>query len=202
MNPPADRHQPAAGRIDLTDLAWSHPPPQWTCTSDSLTAEAAGGTDFWSRTHYGFTRHDGHFLRTSLSGDFVLTTRVTAEATHQYDQAGLMVRVSQSCWMKTSIEHEPDEPDRLGVVVTNADFSDWSTQSTTLSTVSLQVERRDLDYVVSWRHEDSDPWIQMRIFRLLEGDGASPVEAGLYLCSPRGAGLRAHFAEFSIHAVT
>lgn len=195
-----DRHGPNI--LGLDDLTWSLEPPGWTRTPESLVAEAAGGTDFWSRTHYAFTRHDGHFLRARVDGDFVLTTRVATDPVHQYDQAGLMVRASPSCWMKTSIEHEPTEPDRLGVVVTNADFSDWSTQSTDLSTVTLRVERRGLDYVVSWRDRHDDPWTQMRIFRLLGPGGASRVEAGVYLCSPRGAGLRAHFTEFSIDTTT
>lgn len=32
-------------------------------------------------------------------------------------------------------------------------------------------------------------------------EGASRVEAGVYLCSPQGAGLRAHFTELSIDTI-
>ena len=184
-------------RIGFGDLAWSSELPQWTLTDGALTAEAAAGTDFWSRTHYGFTRHDGHLFATRVAGDFVLTARIATEPAHQYDQAGLMIRVSETCWMKTSIEHEPDGADRLGVVVTNAGFSDWSTQPTALASIRLRVERRGLDYLVHWSEDGDDNWVQLRMSRLLEDDG-SAVEAGVYLCSPGGAGLRAHFTELSI----
>lgn len=46
-------------------------------------------------------------------------------------QTGLMVEISPSCWLKCSVESgagEPGRPSQLGVVVTNAGFSDWSTQ--------------------------------------------------------------------------
>jgi uncharacterized protein len=55
------------------------------------------------------------------SGDFVLTTKVTSHPIHQYDQAGLLAQ--------TSVEFEPHGLNRLGAVVTNAQLSDWSTQS-------------------------------------------------------------------------
>jgi hypothetical protein len=187
-------------RLGFEDLSWSRPPPQWTLTDAALTAEAAAGTDFWSRTHYGFIRHDGHLLAADVTGDFVLTARVAAEPVHQYDQAGLMVRLSETCWMKTSIEHEPDHADRLGVVVTNAGFSDWSTQATALSAVRLRVERRGLDHLVSWT-DDEDDWTQLRMFRLLDDDGLTPVQAGLYLCSPVAAGMRARFTDFALDLI-
>lgn len=43
-------------------------------------------------------------------------------------QAGLMVLLSPSCWLKTSVEHGGQgRPSQLGVVATNAGYSDWST---------------------------------------------------------------------------
>lgn len=38
-----------------------------------------------------------------------------------------MVLLSPSCWLKTSVEHNPGHPNQLGVVVTNGGYSDWST---------------------------------------------------------------------------
>ncbi len=39
-----------------------------------------------------------------------------------------MVRFSKDCWLKTSIEYEPNGMCKLGAVVTNQGYSDWSTQ--------------------------------------------------------------------------
>src|SRR6185503_11111058 len=101
-------------------LQWTSEPPWWQAGGDELRLETATGTDFWQRTHYGFRVDNGHFLHLTARGNFVLTTQVTCDAKQQYDQAGLMLRVSADCWLKTSVELEPDEPhNRLGAVVTN-----------------------------------------------------------------------------------
>ena len=47
---------------------------------------------------------------------------------HQYDQAGLMVRLNTQCRLKTSVQFEEEGPNSPGVVVTNAGYSDWSVQ--------------------------------------------------------------------------
>ncbi|BFH11928.1 hypothetical protein J6TS7_37030 [Paenibacillus dendritiformis] len=39
-----------------------------------------------------------------------------------------MVRYSPNTWMKSSVEYIPDSPNKLGAVVTNHGYSDWSTQ--------------------------------------------------------------------------
>lgn len=70
----------------------------------------------------------GHALQAEIDSDLEMTTEVRFEPIHQYDQAGLLVRFSPSCWLKTSVEYEPDGPSRLGVVVTNRGYSDSSTQ--------------------------------------------------------------------------
>jgi regulation of enolase protein 1 (concanavalin A-like superfamily) len=80
--------------------------------------------DFWQRTHYGFEADNGQILFAPVAGDFVLATQVRFHPVHQYDQAGLMVRVSPSGWLKTSAEYEPIGPSRLAAVVTNDTSSD------------------------------------------------------------------------------
>ena len=57
-----------------------------------------------------------------------LITLLPSSLNRQYDQCGIMVRLSEGIWLKTSIEFEGDEPARLGAVVTKGGFSDWSTQ--------------------------------------------------------------------------
>src|SRR3954454_20249140 len=113
------------------ELRWHCEPARWAVEAarHCLHVEPDGGTDFWQRTHYGFEADNGHFLFAPVAGDFVLTTKVRFHPAHQYDQAGLMVRVSPSCWLKASVEYEPAGSSRLGAVVTNYAYSDWSTQA-------------------------------------------------------------------------
>jgi regulation of enolase protein 1 (concanavalin A-like superfamily) len=126
----ATLHESFSGPSFSSRLRWTSAPEHWRIdqASKCLRINPDAGTDFWQRTHYGFEADNGHFLYLEASDDFVLTTKVTSHPIHQYDQAGLMVRVSPACWLKTSVEFEPDGLNRLGAVVTNAQLSDWSTQ--------------------------------------------------------------------------
>ncbi|WP_437544205.1 DUF1349 domain-containing protein [Sorangium sp. So ce367] len=93
-----------------------NPPARWAVEPERsvLVVEPSAKTDYWQRTHYGFRNDNGPFLFTRAGGDFVMTCHVRFRPAHQYDQAGLMVRIAESCWLKTSVEFEPDGPSRLG----------------------------------------------------------------------------------------
>lgn len=175
---------------------WLHEPSRWSRPGpDALLLHVERGTDFWQRTHYGFQRDNGHFLGVDVPGDFEMQAGVETHPVGQYDQAGLMVRVSEHCWLKTSIEYEGEQPSRLGVVVTNDGWSDWSTQDVpaSMTRVWLRVQRQSSDFTVFWRHQEASPWSQMRIARLGGSAGVSLVRAGPYACAPQGPGFKAHF---------
>ena len=186
-------------------LGWCNPPVRAELETSRLVVASAAGTDFWQRTHYGFRADNGHFLFAAWAGDFVLTTTVRFCPVHQYDQAGLMVRLSPACWLKTSVEFEPDRPSRLGAVVTNHGWSDWSTQDVPhgLDAIALRVRREGADYIVEHAAADRGgppDWSQMRIAHLAEDEGSGPVRCGLYACSPKGAGFVAEFEHLSIRS--
>jgi regulation of enolase protein 1 (concanavalin A-like superfamily) len=168
-----------------------------------LRLETCADTDFWQRTHYGLRADNGHVLGARFQADFTLSTHVRFHPVHQYDQAGLMVRVSSDCWLKTSVEYEPEGASRLGVVVTNGGFSDWSTQDVpaTLREIHLRLRRTSGDYLVEGS-QDGARWMQLRVAHLHEDEREAPLFAGLYACSPRGAGFVAEFSflELASHA--
>lgn len=187
--------------FDFTGIAaccsWKNEPTRWRLDSGqaSLIIEPDAPTDFWQRTHYGFEADSGHFLFLEAAGDFILTARVQFQPRHQYDQAGLMVRVSEVCWLKTSVEYDPEGPARLGAVVTNAGWSDWSTQAFPYAANDLQlrIRREASDYIVDAAGPDSTDWTQIRMAHLHEDCPGCPIQAGLYACSPKAPGYRAEF---------
>ena len=137
-----------------------------------------------------------------MSGDFVLTTQVTSYSVNQYDQAGLIVRISPSCWLKTSVEFEPHEThNRLGAVVTNGHYSDWSTQplSKDVTTVWFRIHAEGNDCRVE-SSLDGEVWHQIRLAHLHERASVSSIACGLYACSPKAAGYRAafHFLDLKV----
>lgn len=176
---------------------WHCEPARWEVdpVAGWLTIHPGAGTDFWQRTHYGFEADNGHFLYVQAQGDFVVTTRVTSKPVHQYDQAGLMVRISPSCWLKTSVEFEPEHANRLGAVVTNGQYSDWSTQpiAKDIDTLWFRVRAEACDYIVE-SSLDGSQWEQIRMARLLERPSVDSVACGVYACSPKQAGYEAVFS--------
>jgi regulation of enolase protein 1 (concanavalin A-like superfamily) len=187
-------------------LKWHCPPIRWSIRDSRLILQPEAGTDFWQRTHYGFRADNGHFLHAEITGDFALVTRVRFTPVHQYNQAGLMVRCSPDCWIKTSVEFEPESPSRLGVVITRDGYSDWSTQDFPAGrdTVELRLELRGQDVLVECRMpDDSAPpgepsrWMQLRLGHLPRAPG-EVIQAGLYACSPKGAGFTAGFERLTI----
>lgn len=181
-------------------LRWFCEPAQWVVLPDEGGLEIAtdAATDFWQRTHYGFQADNGHFLHLPVEGDFVMETFVAFRGLHQYDQAGLLVRFHPDCWLKTSVEYEPEGANRLGAVVTRGGFSDWSTQDVDASvgSIGLRVTREGSTFVVEAAIETGH-WSQIRLAHL---DGEGAAMAGLYACSPKGAGFRPRFRFLRISA--
>jgi regulation of enolase protein 1 (concanavalin A-like superfamily) len=182
-------------------LSWQNEPARWALVADDqrLRLEPEAGTDFWQKTHYGFRADNGHFLYADVAGDVVMTTHVRMQPAHQYDQAGLMVRLSATCWLKASVEHEPGRAGRLGAVFTNQGYSDWSTQPFTGQDFWLRVRREGGDYIVD-ASPDGAAWEQVRLAHLHEDDAQRQVACGLYACSPKGAGFAAEFSQLRIEA--
>lgn len=179
------------------NLKWYNEPSIWNTSQNQLQIFTDATTDFWQRTHYGFRVDNGHFLGAEFGGDFTLETSVHCDFQHQYDQAGLMIRVSDQCWIKTAVEYEPDEPNKLGVVVTNHGYSDWSTQDVddTFTSYKLRITRKDSDYQVAWFNAAAGAWTQLRLLHLCD---RPVVEAGIYCCSPKEAGFSARFDNLKV----
>lgn len=182
-------------------LRWLNPPPIWELDASlpALVVQPAASTDFWQQTHYGFRADNGHFLFATIPGDFTITTRVRFHPAHQYDQAGLMIRITPLCWIKVSVEHEPQGPSRLGAVVTNHGFSDWSVQDFPRANleVCLRIRKASLDFIIEFSEKESTAWKLMRIAHLLP-ETEEPLTCGLYACSPKGGGFRAEFYSLNI----
>ena len=180
-------------------LNWYNPPQRWSVHDSWLQVEPGTKTDYWQQPHLGAQSDNGPFLYCEVQGDFILSAQVRMRPATQYDQAGLMVRLSPSCWLKTSVEFETGIPSKLGAVVTNHGYSDWSTQDYLGSSYdfTLRVRREGFDYTVDYS-PDGVYWTQIRFAHLLEDDGAHPLKCALYACSPIAAGFMAEFGFLKI----
>ena len=179
-------------RIPISErLYWLNEPNHWEISAGSLVIYP-DKTDFWQKTHYGFSFDNGHALVFEVGTDFSLSTQVRFFPRNQYDQAGLMIRIDQDFWVKTSVEYENPNLSRLGVVVTNFGYSDWSTQdfAPNIQEIILKIIKNGLDYQILFRTKETD-YSQLRIAHLHKNTKA--VQCGLYACSPIETGFKAEF---------
>lgn len=179
-------------------LSWRCPPRRWQLDASNacLRIWCDEHTDYWQRTHYGMRADNGHFLYLTAPGNFSLETTVRMFPKSQYDQAGLMVWLSPSCWVKASLEYQLEGDNYLGAVVTNSGYSDWSTQpldrSVTEFSLRLMLEGSDL---IAHCSLAAGRWQQLRVATLLERRIGESVMCGLYACSPKQAGFSVEFTE-------
>ncbi|WP_434994875.1 DUF1349 domain-containing protein [Arthrobacter sp. Ld5] len=178
----------------LERAVWTTEPVNSTTPDGGLLVEAAAGSDFWQRTHYGFMRDTGHALLAPLpAGAAPGAVEVTFRASFDrlYDQAGLMIRTSGSTWIKAGVEVS-DGQLHVGAVVTR-EVSDWS-----LSPVP-EWAGTDVTMRASWAggavtvraRSAHGPWRTIRLAPLSVGPS---TRAGLYLCAPEREGLEVSFS--------
>src|SRR5579863_8854901 len=104
--------------------AWLNPPPAAIVVGDDLLVTAAAGSDFWQETSYGFRRDSGHALLAPFEEGRSVEVSFVVDFGALYDQAGLLVRVSERAWIKAGVEMSDGSP-QLSAVVTHGS-SDWS----------------------------------------------------------------------------
>lgn len=175
---------------------WFNEPARYH-TGNGLELFTYEKTDFWQKTHYGFSRDNGHCLLVKHAGDFRLETQVNYEPAARYDQCGLMIRSDENHWIKVSTEYENERVSRLGSVVTNFGYSDWATRDVTSDSREMwyRISRWGNDFLIESSFDDAE-WSQMRISHLHRADEI--LEIGIYACSPTGKGFSCRFISLKI----
>ncbi len=180
------------------EFFWFNQPP-YSIVNNSISFTTQPDTDFWQRTHYGFSRDNGHCLLTRKDTDFTLEVKTTFKARQQYDQCGLIVRADSNNWMKVSTEYETDTHSRLGSVVTNYGYSDWATidieEPVNEMWYRIQSKINRNDYLLEFSRNGLN-WKQLRIAHLHNVSGS--VDIGIYACSPMESSFDATFSNLSI----
>lgn len=169
---------------------WSRAPEHSETRGDTLLVTAVQGSDAWRHTSYGFLRDGAHALLAPFRDGAATEVELTVAFSAQFDQAGVLVRVSAEHWVKAGVEQVDGVP-HVGAVVTDG-RSDWS-----VAPVPEWAGRRVL-VRVSWTGDaltvragvaDGPP----RLVRVLPFTPAGPVAAGPYVCAPSRAGLTVAF---------
>ena len=184
--------------MSFDDCIWLNPPETWSLDRGNLHAVTDHGTDFWRGTYYGFTRDTGHFFGREVQGDFTAQLRVRARYEALYDQAGIMIRLDETRWIKAGIEIS-DGQALLGSVLTLG-TSDWATGPYTGNPadfwIRATVQKGALRLQVS---ADGREW---PLSRLASFPGAATFAVGPMCCTPERSGLKVEFSNFTVSGPT
>lgn len=179
---------------DFNNGVWLNEPTKWQADDTGLTMTTDAKTDFWRETYYGFTRDSGHFLGFAATDGFTAKIRIRGEFRTLYDQAGLMVRIDETKWVKTGVEFTDGEL-FLSTVITDGK-SDWSVS---------QPFRELEDFYIRVTVNNGAMRIQASrdgkfwpLLRLAPFPIASRYQVGPTACTPERSGLTVTFSEFSI----
>jgi regulation of enolase protein 1 (concanavalin A-like superfamily) len=176
-------------------MEWLNEPKQWKASGDTITLTTEDKTDFWQSTFYGFHHDNGHFYFDRVTGNFTAEVLFGAAYEQLYDQAGLMLRISERHWIKAGVEFV-DGKCRLATVLTR-DLSDWALgpEVDTRAMLRLRLTRLNDAVCVQWAPEDpAMPYETLRLGPIPDGEAM----VGPMSCSPTRSGLVAKFAGFSI----
>lgn len=180
--------------MDLAAGRWLNTPPEWRLEKGALVMTTGERTDFWRETFYGFIRDSGHFLALPAGPSFTATLRVRGAFSALYDQAGLMVRLDATRWVKAGVERV-DEANQLSVVVTDG-RSDWSMARP--FTVGDDFRVRVTLAEGALRVQASGDGVVWPLLRLAPFPAAEAYEVGPMACTPERGGLTVRFSEFEL----
>lgn len=180
--------------ISFRDCVWLNEPESWSTLDDELRVATNKKTDFWRETHYGFARDNGHFLATTVTGEFTAQLRFRATYSHLYDQAGIMVRIDEHNWIKAGIEFTDGEH-ALSTVVTTGK-SDWSVGA--LKGDPTDVLLRVTVANGALRVQASTDGMFWPLFRLAPFPNSSNYRVGPMCCSPERAHFKVTFSNFMV----
>ena len=181
--------------MSVADMTWLNPPPHHTVGDGTLTVRTGKDTDFWRETFYGFWRDNGHFLYRPVEGDFSAEVTVKGDYKVLYDQAGLMLRLSETHWIKAGIEYT-DGLAYVSVVVTN-DTSDWSLVAIAAGRdgVRIRLTRHAEAIRIQYLDASDSHWKPVRLAYFPISKSA---DVGMICCSPQREGFEVTFSAFSI----
>lgn len=180
------------------NLYWIREPENYEITDDKVTIISEPCTDLWQRTYYGFQNDNAPCLQMKTSEKyFSFTVKTSFNSSNLFDQCGIVIYLDSENWMKSSIEYENNEYQRLGSVVTNNGYSDWATTdiSSSVKEMWYRLSRRESDYYIE-TSMDGINFKQMRAFHLFNGNGE--ISFGIYAASPVESSFTATFTNMEV----
>jgi regulation of enolase protein 1 (concanavalin A-like superfamily) len=177
-------------------MQWFNHPLNWKEDGNSLSVTVQPDTDYWQITHYGFKRDNGPFYFLETAGNFEASVKITGNYQELYHQAGLMIRVDESNWIKTGIEFV-NGFQNVSAVVTRF-FSDWSVVANNENPASVWLKLLRKDDYVEISYSFNNQYFQM--LRLAYFPPTIKVQIGMFAAAPGKKNFAVIFEDFKVEA--
>ena len=184
--------------FDITKLAWTREPAEYSITEEKIEITTAPHTDLWQRTYYRFRNDNAPVLQIETDEKFFsFTVKTEFDSKRRFDQCGIVMYLDSENWLKASVEYENDSFQHLGSVVTNNGYSDWATTEIDASVKSMwyRFSRREDDYCIE-SSVDGVKFKQMRVCHMWRG--GETIRFGIYACSPEDSSFKSAFTDMQL----
>jgi len=176
-------------------LRWLNEPDKWKHKGDDIKVTCPMETDFWRGTLHGFIKDDAPFYWMYAENDFDARLSLKGKFKYLYDQAGLMLRIDESNWIKLGICHYRDQL-YVSCCFTRGK-SDWSTHR--LPKIKIDKfhvwAKRKGKVIDCYYSLDNENWIHIR--RGYFSDKPK-IRVGMMCAAPESAGFKVTFSDFLI----
>ncbi|OAQ43658.1 hypothetical protein A5893_17030 [Pedobacter psychrophilus] len=179
---------------NMEKMNWLNEPESWEVKDGNLKMKVTPESDYWRKTHYGFTVDDGPFYYTTRGGEFEVSMKISGDYKTRFDQMGLMLRIDEEHWIKTGVEYV-DGVYNFSTVVTDV-HSNWSVIELSGKPKSIWIKAtRKIDAVEIYYSLDGIKYNMTNVAYLSDNKS---VMVGMMAASPDGNGFDALFEEFNI----
>ncbi|MCI7738878.1 MAG: DUF1349 domain-containing protein [Lachnospiraceae bacterium] len=185
-------------KVNTKEMKWIREPKQYEVTEDKVEIITEPHTDLWQRTYYHFRNDNAPVLQLETGEQFFsFVVKTDFDTKVRYDQSGIVMYLDSDNWLKASMEFENDQIQRLGSVVTNNGYSDWSSVDVDASVKSIwfRFSRREDDFCIE-NSVDGVNFKQMRICHMFHAK--EKINFGIYACSAEDSSFKATFTDMEI----
>lgn len=185
-------------KVNAKEMKWIRTPKQYEVTEDKVVIITEPHTDLWQRTYYHFRNDNAPVLQLETDEQFFsFVVKTDFDTKVRYDQSGIVMYLDSDNWLKASVEYENDKIQRLGSVVTNNGYSDWSSVDIDASIKSMwfRFSRREDDFCIE-NSVDGVNFKQMRICHMF--NAKEKISFGIYACSAEYSAFKASFTDMEI----
>lgn len=185
-------------KVNAKEMKWIRAPKQYEVTEHRVEIITEPHTDLWQRTYYHFRNDNAPVLQLETDEQFFsFVVKTDFDTKVRYDQSGIVMYLDSDNWLKAAMEYENDNIQRLGSVVTNNGYSDWSSVDVDASIKSMwfRFSRREDDFCIE-NSVDGVNFKQMRICHMF--NAKEKISFGIYACSSEDSTFKASFTDMEM----